>query len=136
MDSILELIRPLIESGTLVHRSRSDIERDIHLFAVEGTVACGALYELERGIGEIACLAVHPARRRDGLGDRLLDFLEEWAVSREITKVFVLTKHTAGWFLGQGYIMSSPYHLPTSRLSRYDWNRGSLVLTKDITRLP
>src|SRR5690606_34861991 len=71
---VLELIRPLEEDGSLVRRSRELLENEIEHFLVserDGTiVACAALYpHPESGLGEVACVAVHPDYRRQGRAD-------------------------------------------------------------------
>ena len=77
---ILALIGPLERDGSLVKRSREKLEIEIECFSIlvrEGVViACGALYTSVSGLGEIACVAVHPDYRRDGFGNLVLGALE------------------------------------------------------------
>ena len=78
--SIVELIRPLEDSGALVKRSRERLEEEIGYFSIlerDGRVlACAALYPYEaESVGEIACVATHPDYRGTGRARQLLDEL-------------------------------------------------------------
>ena len=80
---IVELIRPLEESGALVRRSRDRLEQEIERFFVaeiDGiVVGCCAVYPFETA-AELACVAVHASYRKlsdeHGLGTRLLKVAE------------------------------------------------------------
>jgi amino-acid N-acetyltransferase len=114
---LLELIAPLEEDGVLARRSREMLEQDVDRFTVlerDGLiVACAALHEHgEPRIGEIACVAVHPAYRDDGRAERLMQRLERVARDSGLERVFVRTTQTAHWFREQGYEPLRPKDLP------------------------
>ena len=70
--SILELIQPLVDAGTLVVRPRVQIEKEIETYYVytrdDFVVACGQLklFIDDGGYAEIACLAVRNDYRKLG----------------------------------------------------------------------
>ena len=74
---IIQLIKPLEESGVLLRRSRDKLENEINQFTVmerDGTIiACAAMYEFPGSDAvELGCLAVHPSYRNGERGDALL----------------------------------------------------------------
>lgn len=135
--SILALIKPLEESGTLVTRSRELLETDVGNFQVielEGAIiACAALYSLAEGLGEIACLAIDKGYQKKGHGDQLLSSLEIKAREQGLKKLFVLTTVTDHWFLERGFKPATADDLPESRKQLYNNNRNSKVLIKIIS---
>src|SRR5690606_655423 len=104
---ILELIEPLENAGILVHRSRELLETEITRFTVierEGTIiACGALYQLDDGDGELACLVTHPEYRKANRAQQMLEWLEEKARKAGLKRLFVLTTKSPHWFLERGF---------------------------------
>jgi len=132
---ILELIRPLEEEGSLVRRSREQLELEVDRFAVierDGSIiACAALYPMPDGTSaEIACVAVDPAYRDGGRGRQLLDWLEERAAARRLTSLFVLSTRTMHWFRERGYEPGDVAALPDERRALYNWQRNSKVFVK------
>jgi amino-acid N-acetyltransferase len=134
---ILELIAPLETGGTLVRRSREQLELEIRRFEVierDGMViGCAALYPYVRdGVGELACLAIHPDYRGEGRGDALLHRMEVRAVEQKLRRIFVLTTQTSHWFREHGFTAGDIAKLPVERQSLYNWQRNSKVFIKKI----
>ena len=133
---ILELIKPLEETGILVQRSRERLETEIENFRVivfEGMViACAALYLLENNSAEIACIATHPAYQKLGRGDRLLSRLEADARKLGLQKVFILTTVATHWFLEHGFSEVSVNDLPEKKKQLYNYQRNSKVFAKKL----
>jgi len=134
---ILELIRPLEQEGALVRRSRELLETEIEHFAVierDGAViACAALYpHAAEGMGEIACVAVHPDYRRRGRAEVLLQQLEREARKQGLSKVFVLTTVTSHWFQERGFAPAPLDALPVARRALYNFKRNSKVFIKNL----
>jgi amino-acid N-acetyltransferase len=134
---VLELINPLEQQGILVRRSRELLENEIAKFTVierDGTIiACAALYPyMKEAQGEVACIVIHPEYRGHGLGERLLVNVEKQAKSISLGKLFVLTTHTAHWFLEQGFSEVLPVDLPELRQQFYNYQRNSKVFIKSI----
>jgi amino-acid N-acetyltransferase len=135
---ILELIEPLETEGVLVRRSRERLEMEIDHFLVverDGMVtACAALYPYpEEGVGELACLAVHPDYRGEGRGDTLLGAIERCALGAGIRRLFVLTTRTAHWFRERGFAPANVDALPVKRRNLYNYQRKSKVFIKALT---
>ncbi len=134
---ILELVQPLEAQGLLVKRSRQKLETEIDHFVVmvrESTVvACGALYPYgEQGMGEIACIAVHPDYRGGQFGDVLLDALERRARDAGLKSVFVLTTQATQWFNERGFVAGAIDSLPIAKRELYNYQRNSAVLIKPV----
>jgi amino-acid N-acetyltransferase len=134
---ILDLIKPLEDSGVLVKRSRERLEMEIEDYSVierDGAViACAALHGFpEDGMAELACLALHNDYRGDKRGERFLAYLENRAKSLALKKLFVLTTLTAQWFHEHGFEPADLGDLPMSRQALYNYRRNSKVLIKSI----
>ncbi len=132
---ILELLRPLEETGVLVRRSRERLETEIDRFFLlerDGmAIACAAIYCYHADhMAELACVAVHPEYRDRGRGDRLLERIESIARQRGIRRLFVLTTQTAHWFRERGFEPSGLGDLPMERQSLYNYRRNSKVFIK------
>ena len=135
--SIVELIRPLEDSGALVKRSRERLEEEIGYFSIlerDGRVlACAALYPYEaESVGEIACVATHPDYRGTGRARQLLDELIAEAKALSLTHVFVLTTQSTHWFLEQGFEAASLDDLPVEKQLLYNWQRNAAVLRRAV----
>ncbi len=134
---ILELIAPLEEEGVLVRRSRERLETEIGHFTVmerDGAViACAALYPYPKeGVGELACLVVHPDYQDAGRGEALLEHMERKAKQQKVKQLFVLTTHAAHWFVERGFKAADIKILPVARQQLYNYQRNSKVLVKKI----
>lgn len=134
---ILELIEPLEEEGILVKRSRELLELEIDRFLVlkkeDVIIACAALYPYpESGVGELACVAIHPDYRKGSRGEHLLNAIEAFAKRQKLNELFVLTTVSAHWFLEKGFIESSVDYLPESKKQIYNLQRKSKVFVKSL----
>ena len=129
--AIVELIRPLEESGALERRSRVWIERDIERFFVaelDGALTgCCALLPLDGDAAELACLVGGNA-----LGGRLLKAVEAAARDQRIERLFALTTQAADWFLEHGFQEARLDDLPVGRQALYNYCRNSKVLVKEL----
>ncbi len=135
--SILALIEPFENDGTLVKRSRTEIERDIGNYTViehDGVIfGCVALYPYpEARTGEMAALTVSPDVQGQGDGERLLKRVEQRARAMGLESIFVLTTRTMHWFIKRGFQQVDPEWLPDGRKRKYNWDRRSLVLVKKL----
>lgn len=134
---ILQLIEPLEREGVLVKRGRKMLEREIdHFFVVEHDriiIGCGALYPFpESRAAELACLAVQPERRDAGVGERLLEFIQDAARRRRLARLFVLTTRATHWFIERGFTDVGVDQLPTRKQVLYNLQRSSKVLAKSL----
>jgi amino-acid N-acetyltransferase len=134
---ILSLIQPLEASGILIERSREQLELEIKNFQViekDGMIiACVACIPAESNpYCELACLAVHENYRNAGLGEQLLQKVEQLAAERDIQQLFTLTTRSSHWFLEHGFLESPDFQLPSHKLTAYNQKRSSKILTKQI----
>ncbi|MEO8858235.1 MAG: amino-acid N-acetyltransferase [Burkholderiaceae bacterium] len=134
---ILHLIEPFEKDGTLVKRSRTEIERDVGNYSIlehDGVIfACAALYPYpELRIGEMAALTVSPESQSQGDGERVLKRIEHRAKTMGLESIFVLTTRTMHWFLKRGFVQADPDQLPEARRRMYNWDRKSQVLVKKL----
>lgn len=134
--ALIALIEPLEEDGTLVHRPREVLEREIEKFSIiehDGmVVGCAALYEYGEGVAELACLAVHPAHREWGYGEQLMERIQSRAKSVGIKRLFVLTTRTVHWFIERGFKLETVDELPAQKRQMYNLQRRSKVLVKSL----
>jgi amino-acid N-acetyltransferase len=135
---ILQLIEPFEKDGTLVKRSRTEIERDVGTYTViehDGVIfACAALYPYpEARTAEMAALTVSPQVQSQGDGERVLKRIEQRAKLAGLDSIFVLTTRTMHWFMKRGFEPVDPEWLPEARKRKYNWDRKSRVLVKKIT---
>ncbi|MEN8129793.1 MAG: amino-acid N-acetyltransferase [Pseudomonadota bacterium] len=134
---LLELMMPLERAGVLVRRSREQLELEIkHFWVIERDgmiIACAALYPfIKEGVGELACLIVHPDYRGNHRGESLFHQLENKALGMGLKRLFVLTTQTAHWFLEQGFVEGDIDSLPVKRRSLYNYQRKSKVFFKSL----
>ncbi len=132
---ILHLIEPFENDGTLVKRSRTEIERDAGQYSIiehDGVIfACAALYPYpEARTAEMAALTVSPQVQGQGDGERVLKHIEHRARAAGLESIFVLTTRTMHWFLKRGFVPVDPDWLPEARKRKYNWDRKSQVLVK------
>ena len=134
---ILQLIEPIEQDGTLVKRSRTEIERDAGQYTIiehDGVIfACAALYPYpEAKTAEMAALTVSPAVQGQGDGERVLKRIEQRAKAAGLESIFVLTTRAMHWFLKRGFVQAEPEWLPEARKRKYNWDRKSQVLVKKL----
>ena len=132
---IMALIKPLEKRGLLSHRTAESIESDINKFHVieqDGMITtCAALYEYNtEAIGELACVAVHPDYQSGDRGEYLLSMIEQQALSKGLTQLFVLTTQSSHWFIEKGFAPATLGVLPQKKQDNYNQTRRSQVLIK------
>ncbi|MDP1659712.1 MAG: amino-acid N-acetyltransferase [Methylotenera sp.] len=134
---ILKLIEPLEAEGFLVRRGREHIEMEIDRFYVmehdNRIIGCAALYPFttER-TAEFACLAIDPAYRGGGRGDKLFYFCANQAKELGFKNLFCLTTRTEHWFLERGFTEQSVEKLPAEKQKLYNYQRKSKVFSKTL----
>jgi amino-acid N-acetyltransferase len=138
---ILQLIEPFERDGTLVKRSRTEIERDAGCYTIiehDGVIfACAALYPYpESRTAEMAALTVSPDVQGQGDGERVLKRIEQRAKAAGLDSIFVLTTRTMHWFLKRGFVQVDAEWLPEARKRKYNWDRKSQVLVKKLGNTP
>jgi amino-acid N-acetyltransferase len=134
---ILKLIEPLENEGFLVRRGREHIEMEInHFYVMEHDnriIGCAALYPFaEEKTAEFACLAIDPAYRGSGRGDKLFYYCAEQAKELGFKSLFCLTTRTEHWFLERGFIEKNVENLPMQKQKLYNFQRKSKVFSKTL----
>lgn len=132
---IMELIKPLEQSGILVKRSREKLEMEIGDYVVierDGSIiACTAFHAIaDENSAEIACLAVHPDYQNSERGNTLLAYLIEQAPKQGIHRLYVRTTQTLHWFMERGFIPCEVTDLPEAIKAGYNYQRKSKVLVR------
>ncbi len=132
---LLQVIEPMEAEGILVRRSRERLEQEIDRFVVlehDARIAgCAALYPFAGSdAAELACVAVDPAYRNSGAGDRLLRHMENRARGRGIARLFVLTTQAVHWFVERGFAPIEVGRLPAEKQALYNYQRRSKALVK------
>lgn len=135
--SLLLLTRNSVAAEELVRRTRSDIERrigDYFLFEIDrNPVGCVALHVYpERNQGELAFLFVLPSHENQGIGFKLVKFIEDKARELGLAELFTLSTQAFTWFQQKaGFAEGAPDDLPPARRERYEASgRKSKVLIK------
>lgn len=137
--AILLLTRKSVELEELVKRTRPMIEKqlgDYYLFEIDGNpVACVALHvypELKKG--ELACLCVNPSHENQGIGRKLIQFVENRARELGLEELFALSTQAFAYFQAKASFQEgSPDDLPPARREKYEQSgRRSKILLKKL----
>ncbi|MCG9697792.1 amino-acid N-acetyltransferase [Shewanella sp. Isolate11] len=134
---VIDLIRPLEQSGILVRRSREQLEMEIEQFMLierdSLVIGCAALYPFEEdNAGEFACLVVHPDYRDADRGSVLLKNIINQAKVRGYSRLFALTTRSIHWFLEHGFEIVDVDALPNKKKQLYNYQRKSKILALDL----
>jgi amino-acid N-acetyltransferase len=139
--AIHTLIQVAVASEELLPRSRAEIERqlgDFFVFEVDrNPVACVALHHYaDQQQAELACLCVDSRHENQGIGGRLMRYVETQARALGARQLLALSTQTFNYFQQKGgYRPGTPEDLPPERRERYERSgRRSLVLVKPLTR--
>jgi amino-acid N-acetyltransferase len=133
---ILELIQPLEQQNILAHRSREQLELEIEQFSVierDGMIiACAALYPYDKHCAELACVAVHDDYQKQGRAGELIQHIQQQCIQENITQLFILTTHTAHWFIEKGFVEGDLKQIPIQRRDMYNAQRNSKIYIKSL----
>lgn len=140
--SILNLTKVSVESEELLKRTRSMVEKqlgDYYLFEIDkNPVACVALHTYpECGKGELACLYVSAAHENQGIGRKLVQFVENKARELGLSELIALSTQAFTYFQSKaGFNEGVADDLPPARREKYDQSgRNSKVLVKKLGAL-
>jgi amino-acid N-acetyltransferase len=136
---ILMLTKESVASEELVKRTRSAIEKnlaDYYLFEIDkNPVACVALHVYpQEAKGELAYLYVKPTHENQGIGRKLIQFVENKARESGLNELITLSTQAFTYFQSKGgFTEGSPDDLPPARREKYDQSgRNSKVLVKQL----
>ena len=137
--SILNLTKISMASEELMKRSRATIEKqlaDYHLFEIDkNPVACVALHVYpEQKKGELAFLYVSSSHENQGIGRKLIQFVENKAREMGLNELITLSTQAFTYFQSKGgFSEGTPDDLPPARREKYDQSgRNSKVLIKKL----
>ena len=128
-----------VQSDELVKRSRASVEKslgDYYLFEIDkNPVACVALHVYpEQNKGELASLFVNPSHENQGIGRKLIQFVEARAREAGLSELLTLSTQAFTYFQSKGgFAEGTPDDLPPERREKYDQSgRNSKVLVKKL----
>jgi amino-acid N-acetyltransferase len=137
--SIEQLIHASVESEELLPRTRADLEKrldDYYLYEVDrNPVACVALHAYpDQKTGELACLCVRPTHENQGLGRRMVQYVEDQAREAGLERLIALSTQAFNFFTTKaGFSEGTPDDLPPTRREHYEQSgRRSRVLKKAV----
>jgi len=139
--AIQMLTKKAVESEELVKRTRQMIEKslgDYFIFEIDkNPVACVALHLYpEQKKGELACLYVNPSHENQGIGRKLIQFVENKARELGLNELLTLSTQTFTYFQSKGgFAEGKPEDLPPTRREKYEQSgRNSKVLVKKLIK--
>jgi amino-acid N-acetyltransferase len=136
--AIQMLTKKAVEAGELVRRTRADIEKnlaDYYIFEIDkNPVACVALHVYPEQKGELASLYVNPSHENQGIGRKLIQFVENKALEIGLTELIALSTQAFTYFQSKGgFAEGAMDDLPLDRRERYDQSgRNSKILVKKL----
>ncbi len=133
------LTKAAVEAEELVKRTRASIEKnlgDYFIFEIDkNPVACVALHVYpEQKKGELACLYVNPSYENQGIGRKLIQFVENKARETGLGELITLSTQAFTYFQSKGgFAEGTPDDLPPARREKYERSgRNSKVLVKKL----
>jgi amino-acid N-acetyltransferase len=141
--AVMSLIQQSVRSEELVRRTRAEIAADIDeywILEIDRHIAgCVAMHPYpEQKMAELACLYVSRSNENQGLGRKLMSFVENLARQRGYSKLIALSTQ-AFVYLQQkgGFTETGPEILPPARRAKYESSgRNSRILVKNLAPAP
>jgi amino-acid N-acetyltransferase len=137
--SLMMLTKNSVANEELVKRTRAMVEKhlsDYYLFEIDkNPVACVALHVYpEQNQGELGYLYVNPSHENQGIGVKLLQFVESKARELGLTELIALSTQAYNYFISKGgFVEGSPEDLPPARREKYEQSgRNSKVMIKKL----
>jgi len=141
--AVISLIQQSIRNEELLRRTRAEIFADIDDYWVleidRHIVGCVAMYPYpEQKIAELACLYVSRSTENQGLGRKLMSFVETLAKQRGFNRLFALSTQAFVYLQQKGGFMEADADiLPPERRVKYEASgRNSRILVKNLTPEP
>jgi amino-acid N-acetyltransferase len=137
--AIQKLTKKAVEADELIQRTRTEIEKnlaDYFLFEIDkNPVACVALHVYPaQQKGELASLFVDPSHENQGIGRKLIQFIENKARELGLNELITLSTQAFTYFQSKGgFVEGTPDDLPPDRRKKYDQSRrNSKVLVRKL----
>lgn len=137
--TLIALTKNSMAVAELVKRTRSSLEKqigDYFIYEIDrNPVGCVALHVYpEQNVGELAFLFVSPSHENQGIGRKLITFVETKARELGLERLVTLSTQAFTYFEQKGgFVVGTREDLPASRRERYDASgRNSKVLVKNL----
>ena len=137
--ALLRLTKSSVLSEELMKRTRASIEKhlgDYYVFEIDrNPVACVALHVYpDANKGELAFLFVAPSHENQGLGKKLIQFVENKARDLGLAELVTLSTQAFTYFQSKGgFAEGTADDLPPARREKYEASgRNSKVLVKKL----
>ena len=137
--AIQQITKKAVEAEELMRRTRTEIEKnlsDYYIFEIDNNpVACIALHVYpEQHKGELASLFVDAAHENQGIGRKLIHFIENKARELGLSELIALSTQAFTFFESKGgFVEGTPDDLPPGRREKYNQSgRNSKVLVKNL----
>jgi len=137
--NLMLLTKNSVANEELMKRTRTMFEKqlgDYYIFEIDkNPVACVALHVYpEQNKGEMGYLYVNPSHENQGIGRKLIQFVESKARELGLSELIALSTQAFTYFMSKGgFIEGTPDDLPASRREKYDQSgRKSKVLIKKL----
>jgi amino-acid N-acetyltransferase len=137
--AIRMLTQHAVEADELMKRTKAWIEKsigDYYIFEIDkNPIACVALHVYpEQNVGELASLYVSASHENEGIGKKLIQFVEARARERGLARLLALSTQAFTYFQSKGgFVEGAPDDLPPARREKYDQSgRNSKVLIKEL----
>lgn len=133
------LTKQAVEAEELVKRSKVVLEKSLGDYFIleidKNPVACVALHVYPEQIqGELACLYVSSSHENQGIGRKLIQFVEDKARELGLRELLALSTQAFTYFQSKGgFVEGTPDDLPPPRREAYEQSgRRSKVLVKKL----
>jgi amino-acid N-acetyltransferase len=137
--ALQQLTKKAVEAEELVRRTRSEMEKNLseyYIFEIDNNpVGCVSLHVYAgQQKGELGSLYVDPPYGHQGIGQKLMRFVEEKAREMGLTELIALSTQAFTYFeLKGGFVEGTPDELPPERREKYNQSgRNSRVLIKKL----
>jgi amino-acid N-acetyltransferase len=139
--SLMLLTKSSVANDELVKRTRATFEKqigDYYIFEIDkNPVACIGLHLYpEQNKAELGYLYVSSSHENQGIGRKLLQFVESKARELGVSELIALSTQAFNYFISKGgFVEGTPDDLPPARREKYEQSgRKSKVLIKRLLR--
>jgi amino-acid N-acetyltransferase len=136
---LMLLTKNSVANEELMKRTRATFEKqlgDYYIFEIDkNPVACVALHLYpEQNKGEMGYLYVSPSHENQGIGRKLIQFVESKARELGVNELIALSTQAFNYFMSKGgFTEGTPEDLPPARREKYEQSgRKSKVLVKKL----
>jgi amino-acid N-acetyltransferase len=137
--NLMLLTKNSVANEELMKRTRASLEKqlgDYYIFEIDkNPVACIALHVYpEQNKGEMGYLFVNPSHENQGIGRKLIQFVESKARELGLAELLALSTQAFNYLISKGgFVEGTPDDLPPARREKYDQSgRKSKVLIKKL----